>query len=88
MSASEATYWLREFLGESLSPMDVFIWIPQLQVYAFDLGREVRENLIQSDGAQVAGPSSGTQHEEHFDLFKRGFHNCVLKSFADVSFDA
>ena len=24
MSASEATYWLREFLGESLSPMDVF----------------------------------------------------------------
>ena len=54
----------------------------------FDLGREVRENSIQSNGAQVAGPSSGTQYEEHSDLFKRGVYNCVLKSFADVSFDA
>ena len=89
MSASEATYWLREFPWRVIVSYGCFhVWLSQLQVYTFDLGREVRDNSIQSNGAQVAGPSSGTQYEEHSDLFKRGVYNCVLKSFADVSFDA
>jgi hypothetical protein len=89
MSASEATYWLREFFGESLEPIQahrfgshtckttLLTWAGRCVTVAFSPYR-----------TEAARSSPGAQHEEHLDLLKRVIYCFVFKGVDDVQMHA